>query len=256
MSDRKEKQWVSCGDIRLIHEIPMEIHINGSRAGEVSCTPQDLKELAVGWLLTEGRITDPGQIDALNVSEEARTINVKIDPAPTSTVTSEPTPAPTATSTPSPGGDLSWSPEEMWEVQTLFDEDPPLHRATKAAHSCMILRHGQEGMPLQVLYRSEDAGRHSALDKAIGWALIHRVDLRKCLLMTSGRISTRMAAKAGRVGAGALAGKGTVTAEAVEIAKSSDMILMGCVRADSLILFHPGSLEEYPAGPYVKGREK
>ena len=85
---------------------------------------------------------------------------------------------------------------------------------------------------MEVLYRSEDAGRHSALDKAIGWAMLKGIDLSRCLLMTSGRISTRMAYKAVNAGAGALGGKGTVTADAVKAARDAGMVLIGNLKEE------------------------
>ena len=101
----------------------------------------------------------------------------------------------------------------------------------------MVATHAEDG-GVEVLHRSEDAGRHSALDKAIGWAILHDVDLGQCLLMTSGRISTKMAMKAAKAGVSALAGRGTVTAEAVDLAEQNGMTLIGYVSEDSAVRFH------------------
>lgn len=251
MSIKTEQQWVEAGDLCLIREITMEIHNNGEKAGSVSCTPRDLEELATGWLLTDGGISRVAQINSINICLEQNRIEVETEPG-----------APAKPDS-SPAKKGIWGAEDMKAVHALFAVDPPLFRVTQAAHSCMILRKrevpGETGERLaeadpeanpdpnpeqpapEVLWRSEDAGRHSALDKAIGWAAIHGVDLGECLLMTSGRISTRMAAKAGIAGAAALAGRGTVTAEALELAKKYDMTLMGYVSAEGAVVFNPVS---------------
>ena len=51
----------------------------------------------------------------------------------------------------------------------------------------------------------------------------------------------RMAQKAGRAGASALAGRGAVTAEAVELAEEYGMTLVGYVKEHSAIWFHDAS---------------
>ena len=46
------------------------------------------------------------------------------------------------------------------------------------------------------LFSCEDIGRHNALDKVIGYALRHQIDLTECMVYSSGRIPTDMAMKA------------------------------------------------------------
>ena len=226
--------------MELIHEKVLTLFVNGRSEGTVSCTPVDLRQLAVGWLFTEGRIKDPSGITRVEEKEEEQSIRVltlelikdgcsQID-----------------TSDRRRTGRRRWTEDDLKWISRAFAEEPPLRAATKAAHSCMVVRKVPEQDP-QVLYRSEDAGRHSALDKAIGWAMLNDVDLGDCFLMTSGRISTRMAAKAGRAGASALAGKGTVTAEAVELAEEYGMTLIGYVKDDSATWFYDPSAGKDPA---------
>lgn len=214
--------------VELIHEKIFSIFINGRPGGTVSCTPVDLRQLAAGWLLSEGRIQDPSTITDIEVREEDRSIHVLASER------TEDDPEETGAAGRNRITGQQWTEEDLQWINRAFEEEPPLRAATKAAHSCMIVRK----YPLEILYRSEDAGRHSALDKAIGWAALNKVDLNDCFLMTSGRISTRMAAKAVRSGVSALAGKGTVTAEAVELAEEYGMTLIGYVKENSATWFH------------------
>ncbi len=234
-------------EIELIRECIFTIEIDGQKTGQVSATPADLERLAAGWALSEGWVNDAGRVGDIAISEEEQILRVSRR-AEGPGAASE-TEGPGAVSEPDgscaasagAGGSacgLGWSPEEMAEIFERFLVDPPLHAATGAAHSCMIVRRGDDG-ELQILYRSEDAGRHSALDKAIGWAALEGAGLGDCLLMTSGRISTRMAQKAVRAGAGALAGKGAVTAEAVETAGRAGMTLYGYVNGEGAVQFAP-----------------
>ena len=233
--------------VELIHEKVFTIYVNGRSEGTVSCTPVDLRQLAVGWLFTEGRIKEPSRITCVEEKEEEQSIRVltmELIKDGSSQID---------TSDRQRTGRRGWTEDDLKWISHAFAEEPPLRAATKAAHSCMVVRKvpGQEPQvpeqEPQVLYRSEDAGRHSALDKAIGWAMLNDVDLGDCFLMTSGRISTRMAAKAGRAGASALAGKGTVTAEAVELAEEYGITLIGYVKDDSATWFCDPSAGSDPA---------
>lgn len=215
--------------LQLIHEIIIDIVIQGVPSGSVSCTPQDLECLAAGWMLTEGRIRSARQIGRIDAHPEEGRLDIELIDEPHAPGEPE--------GTEFGPDEIEWTQEELRDVYREFAVDPPLWKATGAAHSCLIVRHGEGDGTLEFLYRSEDAGRHSTLDKAIGWALLNHVDLHDCLLMTSGRISTRMAEKARRAGASGLAGKGTVTAEAVEIARDAKMTLFGFVKANRAVCF-------------------
>ena len=221
-----------------IIEIAIENEESGQReAGTITCTPCDLKELVCGWLFSEGYIKNSSEMGHMTCSEKGCTLTVHVritSSGQNPTMAGDESRCATISKKDFIGERNKWDSVIMRQVYQMFREDPPLHAQTRAAHSCMIVR---QGKILQTLYRSEDAGRHSAMDKAIGWALLHNVDLSDCLLMTSGRISTRMATKAARAGAGALAGKGTVTTEAVDIADRCGMVLIGLVQEDSALWF-------------------
>ena len=84
-------------------------------------------------------------------------------------------------------------------VQTLtaaMHAGLPLYRATRAVHSCFVLHKGE------IVFACEDLGRHNALDKAVGCAVLGR-PLAECVLYTSGRVPADMVRKAIRRGAGA-----------------------------------------------------
>lgn len=90
---------------------------------------------------------------------------------------------------------------------------------------------------MEILFRCEDIGRHSAIDKAIGWAMRNDVDLTNCVLFTSGRVSRAMVQKVIRAGIPVMAGKGTISKRAVELARSCDLTLIGYTKPDSMAVF-------------------
>ncbi len=108
---------------------------------------------------------------------------------------------------------------------------PPLHSQTWATHSCFLACDGE------LLFQCEDIGRHNALDKAIGYSLRHNIDLKKCVVYSSGRIPTDMAIKAIRAGIPVLASKASPSAEAVAMAKEYHLTLICAARRDRMKLF-------------------
>ena len=59
-------------------ETEYSLFVNGQKLVRLSCTPEDLKELALGRLYTEGLVRNIRQIRSIQIQEEEQTIYVEI----------------------------------------------------------------------------------------------------------------------------------------------------------------------------------
>ena len=73
----KNRQEIFCEDTVAL-ETEYSLFVNGQKLVRLSCTPADLKELALGRLYTEGLVRNIRQIRSIQIQEEERTIYVEI----------------------------------------------------------------------------------------------------------------------------------------------------------------------------------
>lgn len=223
----------------VLAEHSVAVCINGIPAGNITCIPEHLELLILGRMLTEGIITSMEDVCKVQLSDNARTIEVSLCNGCGSDFSGQTVLKGNHTGNDSciadkdisPVTPIYWKPEWIFHMADCFAAGTPLHEKTWATHSCIL---GREG---DILFTCEDISRHNALDKVIGFALKNNISLKACMVYSSGRIPTDMAAKGIRAGIPILVSKASPTAAAVSLASHCNLTLICAARKDRMKLF-------------------
>jgi FdhD protein len=95
----------------------------------------------------------------------------------------------------------------------------------------------------------EDVGRHNALDKVLGWALMNnQIPLHQHMVLVSGRASFELMQKSAMGGIPLVASVGAPSTLAVQVAQAFNMTLVGLLHHQHMTIYHdPGRVEGHQA---------
>jgi FdhD protein len=239
---------------RLAVEEPVELRVNGTPLAVTMRTPGHDVELAHGFLVTEGVIGAVPDVSTArycdSVDDQGRNTYNVLDvtlapdvPPPTTgvernfyttsscgvcgkasldAVRLRTRFSPAADEVRVPYSVLATLPDRLRAAQRVFDSTGGLHAAGlfRADGSLLVAR--------------EDVGRHNAVDKVLGWALLHgEIPATGTVLMVSGRASFELTQKAVMAGVPVLAAVSAPSSLAVDLAQEAGVTLVGFLRGES-----------------------
>ena len=223
----------------VVREQPVTVFVNGEKFLTLLCSPVKLEALVVGYLWMEKVIGALDEITRLEVSPvDGRAEVTLVCPVtlPTERIL-----------TSGCGGGITFridhrlfprlasslrvAPETLSSRMKDLFAAAVHYRETRGIHGAALT----DGERLLVV--AEDVGRHNAVDKVKGEALLRGIPTEDRILLSTGRVSSEMLLKAARMGVPLVASRTSPTEMAVALAEQLNITVCGYVRPDSLNLY-------------------
>ena len=222
-------------ELAAVEEVQVWLEVNHVPAVTWMCTPDQLEELAVGWLHGEGYIsgidellslrpcaTDLGfwaevpaeRVAAVEKDDRRRVLASGCGAVSVALAEPETLDRQGRRGTPPPVETMRALFKELFHKGERYHETGGIHAAALTDGTTLIAH-------------AEDVGRHNAVDKVIGAALLAKRDPTGLGLMVTGRISAELSFKAARAGLAWVATVSVPTTLAVTIAKRAGVVLVG-----------------------------
>jgi FdhD protein len=226
----------------LTEEITLKLYAGDRRLASLLCSPADLQDLVRGFLFSLGVIQRAEQVRSVTVNRATWSAFLELDPALGADLPvlaglvgsgcgSLPPPELREGPPALPPDGFRVPAARVGELMRELSSLSELHRRTGGVHSAALADEG--GLRL---FR-EDIGRHNAMDKVIGARLAEGEDFRRCLLLSSGRVSSEVLAKAARCGAPVLVSRTAPTDRSVSEARRLNLTLVGFARGERMNLY-------------------
>lgn len=217
----------------LAAEAVVELRAAADTLARWLCSPHDLEDLAVGWLIGEGYVSGTPEIGPLAVDDARLLVTLA---SPSFDFGRNPAPPPTGQTRGGPM--LARFLHDPGLLRPLFGamfDAGSLRDATGGVHTGGIV------VDDDVRFVREDVSRHCAVDKIVGAAARGGQPLDDAVVILSGRISGALAAKGARAGVSAMATMSIPTTLAAAIADAAGMTLFGRARGGEPHVYAPGA---------------
>ena len=244
---------------RVVVEEPLEIRLAGEPFQMLMRLPGLEKELALGFLFTEGIVRDLAEVITIHFCGTAtdpllppNVVDVMLTEAAMERrgrrhlevaysscgLCAKEAVEEICQKMPPVASTLSISPDTLLELMGRLPDAQTIFQAAGGTHAVALA--SPDG---QIFLSAEDVGRHNAMDKVIGRALLEKREFGELVALLSGRISFEMALKAARAGLPILAAVSAPTTMAIELAQELNLTLAGFARGDNMNIYtHPQRL--------------
>ncbi|HUJ19793.1 MAG TPA: formate dehydrogenase accessory sulfurtransferase FdhD [Nitrospirota bacterium] len=226
-------------------ELPVTLIVNNEPLVTLLCTPAELEELAVGFLLSEGILRKKESIKRLEVIEKEMAVRIELADLPADfaslfekrTISSGCGKGITFSTLRSEADRRIEVKQHTLSLQSIrnllqkFRTISKLYLETGGVHSA-ALSDGAE-----ILFFSEDIGRHNAVDKIIGRAFLQSIPVENKILITSGRVTSEIMTKAGRNRFPVLISRAAPSCMAISYAEDMGITLVGFARGERMNIY-------------------
>ena len=241
----------------VVSEYPLRLRVNGRDLATLICSPHQLNFLLAGFFRLQGFADSLDDIQSMGVCADFGLAEVRLKQELPERL------QPTLTSGCGTGiaynlpdqllaagrrPQRSYTSDALFLLMRQLNQRTEQYRRHGGIHSAAI---GDED---GLLLFAEDIGRHNTLDRLAGEAWFKQLKLQDRMLVTSGRVSTEMVAKAARLGIGLIASRTSPTDQAIALCEQAGITLIGYLRGSSLEIYtHPQQLRISGAEEKISG---
>ncbi|NLI93808.1 MAG: formate dehydrogenase accessory sulfurtransferase FdhD [Peptococcaceae bacterium] len=231
----------------IVREFPLTLFVNEREIVTMVCSPNDLKELGVGFLLSEGLIQNSKNIVELECQESEGLLHIRIYPEPSNTNSFLRRNIASCCGKGRAGLYFINDARQVKEVKasgcftknlllrhmSWLEKNARSFRLTGGVHSAALAND-------RILLMAEDIGRHNAVDKVLGALCLQGMETADTCLLLSGRVSSEIVIKAARANIPLMLSKGAPTDLAIDLAEDLNITLIGFARENRLNIYsHP-----------------
>jgi FdhD protein len=229
----------------VVRERPVTLFLNDEEFATIVCSPVCLKELAVGFLCSEGILQKREDLKDISINETDGLIWVE---------TMEPSPAEEmflkryittccgrgrasfyfvndARNMSQVRSELSVRAEQALTLSEQLEKNTVVFQATGGTHGAALCTNNE------VLLTFEDVGRHNAVDKIFGRCFLEGISTTDKLVVFSGRVSSEILIKIARMGIPIIISRGAPTDLALEMADELGVTVIGFARGKRLNIY-------------------
>jgi len=212
-------------------EVSLAVYIDGRKYSVLLASPMEIRELIIGYLMTEGVIRRIDEVSKLEVSEGRVDVHLRRAQMRHAQHGSKGDPS-------NPHGDEAFprfSSKTIVDVIEDLNSLAEIHRRTGGVHAAAL---ADESGSIQVI--SEDISRYSAVDKTVGKAALRGLNMRRLLLALTGRVSLGIATKAASMGIPVIASMSAPTYGGFKVSSEKGITLVGFACRKRLNIYsHP-----------------
>jgi len=232
----------------IVREVPLTVFLNGKELITLLTTGDANRELAVGFLLSEGFLSSKEDLKSIRVDDEAGTVEIEL--AGDLDLTEKLWGKRAVTSGCGKGAtfyhvldsiqakkvssDLTVMPEQVYALMKELNRLSDLYRETGGVHNSALAD------TQNIMVFRDDIGRHNAVDKIRGACFLENIPLQDKLLITTGRMSSEIVVKVAKMGVPILVSRSAPTSLALELADRIGLTLLGYVRGRKMTVYTGG----------------
>ncbi|TLD85208.1 formate dehydrogenase accessory sulfurtransferase FdhD [Helicobacter sp. MIT 11-5569] len=234
----------------VITEERIAFYLNGRKLLSVMSIPSEQDFHFVGFLISEGVLSDISQIKHLEIAEDGKSVSMEAEIHTENLENLFREKTLTSGCCVGVAGNLEGhiverfveseillNPSILFKYLREFEIPSPLFSKTGCVHKAMLVL-GDKTLVC------EDIGRHNAIDKVMGKARMLGLNTRDCMLYVSGRLSLEMVIKAVMHNIPIVISKAAATLMGIKAAQETGVTLVGFARGERANVYtHSGRIQ-------------